>query len=307
MKRKVIQIAGSTQLVSLPRQWAKAHNISRGQEIDVQEDGNRIIISTENTPVRKNIMIDLSGLLPRMADRFLARAYQLGYDEIEARFDSLEINLALRQKVPELLGFEIFEQDHHSTLIKSIASKLEIDFDSAFRKAFLIAIGISDAYLEAFKKNDKKELDALQYRDIELNRFCYFCLRAVNKGQYQGPDATIIYYLIETLEDVGDAYKELGFALAKISPAEPILKLLERTNAGLRLSYEFFYKPQRATVIEAYSIMQESRKIASKLLGSAKNPDEVRVLALIDYILRLIYHYPTMRLDTLREITGQQD
>ena len=110
MKRKVIQIAGSTQLVSLPRQWAKAHNIMRGQEIEVQEDGNRIIISSENAPTKKSITIDLSGLFPRLADRFLARAYQLGYDEIHARFDNLELSLALRNKVPELMGFEIFEQ-----------------------------------------------------------------------------------------------------------------------------------------------------------------------------------------------------
>ena len=35
MKRKVIQIAESTQLVSLPRKWALANNIRRGDELEV--------------------------------------------------------------------------------------------------------------------------------------------------------------------------------------------------------------------------------------------------------------------------------
>lgn len=301
MKRKVIQIAGSTQLVSLPRQWAKAHNIQRGQEIDVMEDGNRIIVSTETVPKKNSITIDISGLIPRLADRFLARAYQLGYDEIDAKFDNLELSLALRNKVHELMGFEIFEQEHHSLLIKSISAKIDIDFDSVLRKAFLIALGMADAYLDSFKKNDKKELEALQYRDLELNRFCYFCLRAINKGQYSGFDSNIIYYLIETLEDVGDAYKELGFALARISPTEGMIKLLEKTNMVLRLGYEFFYKPNKSTVLDAYNIMQEAKKMVSKIMGTVNGADEVKVICLIDYLLRLVYHYPTMRLDTLKE------
>ncbi|MBI2140792.1 phosphate uptake regulator PhoU [Candidatus Woesearchaeota archaeon] len=306
MKRKVIQIAGSTQLISLPRKWAQAHNVKKGEELEVQEDGSRIIVSTESLPQKSIITVDLSGLLPRLADRFLARAYQLGYDEINVKFDNLELSLALRNKVPELMGFEIFDQEHHSLLIKSIASKIEIDFESALRKAFLIALGMADAYLVAFKKNDKKELEALQYRDLELNRFCYFCLRAINKGQYQGFDSNILYYLIETLEDVGDAYKELGFALAKISPNDGFIKLLEKTNLILRLGYEFSYKPDKTTVIEAYNLIQESKKMILKIMGTVKGADEIKIVCMIDYILKLIYHYPTMRLDMLREITEKK-
>ena len=47
MGRKVIQIADSTQLISLPRKWALQHGIKKGDELEVEEKGRKIVISTE--------------------------------------------------------------------------------------------------------------------------------------------------------------------------------------------------------------------------------------------------------------------
>ena len=38
MKRKVIQIADSTQLISLPRKWSLAHGIKKGDELEITDD-----------------------------------------------------------------------------------------------------------------------------------------------------------------------------------------------------------------------------------------------------------------------------
>ncbi len=90
MKRKVIQIAGSTQLVSLPRQWAKAHNVQRGQEIDVQEDGNRVIISADNaTPIMK-VEFNISGC-QTMVSRIVGALYRKGVDELKIVYDDHEL------------------------------------------------------------------------------------------------------------------------------------------------------------------------------------------------------------------------
>lgn len=62
LMRKVIQIAGSTQLVSLPRAWAKKNNIIKGQEIEVQEDGDKIIITASSEPVVETAELDINGL-----------------------------------------------------------------------------------------------------------------------------------------------------------------------------------------------------------------------------------------------------
>ena len=62
MKRKVIQIAGSTQLVSLPRKWAKEHNVRKGDEVDVQENGNTVIVTVGNLNMVEKAEIDITNL-----------------------------------------------------------------------------------------------------------------------------------------------------------------------------------------------------------------------------------------------------
>lgn len=300
MKRKVIQIADSTQLISLPREWAKKNNIMKGQELELEDDGDRIIIHTGNTPQKSRIEINLSGLTPRLADRFLARAYQLGYDELTIDYDSLDIALALQKKVPELMGFEIFDQSKSQITIKSLSSKIEIDFDSAFRKAFLIALGIANRCLEATASRDKKTLEHIPNIDMDLNKFCYFCLRAINKGQYRGYDNRILYYLIETLEDVGDAYKELALDVLKNPANEKIIRAIERINKIFKISYDFFYDPDKAKAVDAYGKLMETSSYLAQLTKN-HGPSEGRQICILNYLLRLIYHYTTMRLDSLRE------
>ena len=56
IKRRVIQIANSTQLISLPRKWTIQHNIKKGDELDVQEDGSKIILSTDFEDILRESM-----------------------------------------------------------------------------------------------------------------------------------------------------------------------------------------------------------------------------------------------------------
>ena len=301
MKRKVIQIAGSTQLVSLPREWAKKNNVKKGQEIEVLESGDHLVVTTEPDPAKRTIDVDVSDLTPRLADRLLARAYQQGYDELVIRFDKIEVGIALQNKVRELLGFDIFEQEEGKLVIKSISQKLDVDFESALRKTFLITLDMGDTCLNAFKKADKNTLKNLHYRDLELNKFCYFCLRAINKGQYDNYDKYILYYIIETIEDTGDAYKELMSALAKISPKPKMVNIFEKIQEVLRLSYQFFYKPEKDYAFKAHEKIKEASRLIEQAIKNSST-DEIKTLMIFDTILRLIYHFSTMRLDKLKKL-----
>ena len=62
MKRKVIQIANSTQLISLPREWAKKYNIKKGDELEIEAKGNKLEICCEKDIELENISINISGL-----------------------------------------------------------------------------------------------------------------------------------------------------------------------------------------------------------------------------------------------------
>jgi len=304
VKRKVIQIANSTQLISLPRKWAQKYGIKKGDELEVEEEGSTLKVLTEKIPHVEEIIVDVSGLTPRLADRFMARAYQKGYDKITVKFDKPELFISIQNKVKELLGFEVMEQSKYSCVVQSISSKLEVDFDSLLRKAFLITLDMADSCLEAFKNNDTKTLENLYYKDFDVNKFCYFCLRAINKGQHEGFGTYILYYLIEMLEDVGDEYKALSKMLINVKSNNIIIKILTNANEVFKLSYEFFYKPEKLKATKAIELCNETKLEIKNAFGKLKNANDLEAIATIGYILKMIYHYPTMRLDTLKELGG---
>ncbi len=304
IRRKVIQIANSTQLISLPRKWSIEQGIKKGDELDVDIEGDRIIVRSTTSPSLSEITVDVSGLIPRLADRFIARAYQKGYDEITINFDEAEIAIAIQKKVTELLGFEIMEQTKNKILIKSLSQKIDMDFDTTLKKAFLIALNMGKTCLEAYSSGDKKTLENLHYQDIDLNKFCYFCLRTINKGFLGRFGTYILYYLVESLEDVGDEYKALAQYLAKVNTKnKSLISILSKANELTNLGYKFFYKPEKSTANTAFKLHKEVRKEIKSML-TTRDVDLAAALNSLDTISRIVYHFPTMRLDTLKGMGG---
>ena len=121
MKRKVIQIADSTQLVSLPRKWAIRYNIKKGDEVEVEEQGNKLLIGTEKTHDIGSIEVDISSL-DRDSFMFLIRIlYIRGYNEIKLTFNNpladhhrigkkVKVISEIHNEVNRLTGIEVIQQ-----------------------------------------------------------------------------------------------------------------------------------------------------------------------------------------------------
>ena len=88
MKRRVIQIANSTQLISLPRKWTQKYGVKKGDEMEVEEQGNKILISTEKGAELGHIEIDVTGLDRTTILYYIQTLYRTGYDEIKVNFNN---------------------------------------------------------------------------------------------------------------------------------------------------------------------------------------------------------------------------
>ena len=74
-------------------------------------------------------------------------------------------------------------------------------------------------------------------------------------------------------------------------------------NDMFRLSYEFFYNPEKTRAVKAFKLYKEIASLIDEGLSS-KNKDTIKALISIDFSTRIIYHLTTMRLDTLKELSG---
>jgi phosphate uptake regulator len=244
MKRKVIQLAGKTLVVSLPSKWARSLGINKGDEIDVLEDKHGLLIATEGTDVINEKEINLSEL-KGMLNRYIGALYKAGYDRIKVTFENAEqlniINNTIRRSC---IGFEIIEEGKNFVLIERLSKSEADEFDKVLRRAFLFLLGVAEDSIVAIEQKDDEELKNIILRDDNINRFTDFCRRILNKGKYKGDKRVApLYYITEQLEKVGDIYRDL--CKHHINNPSSIKKetseLYRQVNSFLRNFYELFY------------------------------------------------------------------
>ncbi len=207
MKRKVIQIAGSTQLISLPRKWAQAHNVKKGAELDVQEDGNTVIVSTDRVSPSETAEIDISQL-GLMINRVIGAYYRKGVDELKIHYDRPELAEAVHESLGhDTIGFEMLEQGHNHCVVKYVTGGIE-EFDLLLRRMFLLLNSMSEESVNALKRGEYKHLKNLALLEEANNKFATICKRFLNKGgkvsyKLVGP----LYHIVEELEKLADEFK----------------------------------------------------------------------------------------------------
>jgi phosphate uptake regulator len=268
MRRKVIQIADSTQLISLPRKWCIANNIQKGDELEVEEKGTQIWVSAkEDGPKVEKITID-TGEYGLFTLRSIAAIYKAGYDEVEIHFKSPE-NLEQLPKFlnEDLPGFEVFDHAERRYLIKAISKETPEEFDPALRRIFLIAVSMGKSLVEALRepKVDVHKLNNIMAMEITINRLCNFCQRLLNKKGYkQYRKTAFIFTIIWEIEKYCDELKYLAqFARdhPKTKFSAESITLFENATTLFELFYNEFYKFNQTSVGE---LAQQRKKIISQ-------------------------------------------
>jgi len=106
MKRKLVRQGGSAMTITLPSDWVKRFKLEGGDEIDLEEQQGKLIISTEAGKKENSIELSVSGLGP-MVKRVLGALYKTGYDEFSIRFETPEEFETAQQVIREqFVGFE---------------------------------------------------------------------------------------------------------------------------------------------------------------------------------------------------------
>jgi bifunctional DNA-binding transcriptional regulator/antitoxin component of YhaV-PrlF toxin-antitoxin module len=245
MKRKVVQIAGFTKVISLPSEWVKKHKINKGEELEIHEEGNNLVISPEDSQHKERATIDLTKT-DRFLRRFIDIYYRLGYDELEVRFsDNYTISQIQEEVSKRLLGFEIVEQKDNYCRIRSISRGAEEEFDIIVRRIFLMLMSMSKEGLEIIRKKEHGKLNSLIALEEVNNKFTNFCQRTLNKhGYLDDKKTTILYYTITQLETIADAFANI-FRMLQRSRAKEIdpqaIELYRTVDSMINDMHTLFY------------------------------------------------------------------
>lgn len=266
MKRKLIQMAGKTMVVSLPSAWVKKYGLKKGEEIDLSEEGNVLSIKTgKGVKPSGRPKININEVGTSLSLRILAGLYKSGYDEFELLFDNPKILSDIEKNLKDLIGLEIVSQTTKSCVIKILTQEMDTEFKNVLRRIFLSLISFSNETLEFFKKgnfNTPKEL--LEYEKTN-NKLTTFCRRILNKKGYTNHvKTTYVYCLIEELEKIADEYKYICEFLIgkKKKSSKEILNVYKKVNEFFYEFYELFYKYDQIKLIELY---QQKKKLLEEI------------------------------------------
>ncbi len=252
MKRKIIQLAGKTLVVSIPSKWARKYNLKKGDEIDILEEAGRIVIQGEGQKEEKKVTIDISGKAP-MIKRMLGAIYKTGYTEMEILFStSKELETAQEVIREEFIGFEIVDHRKNTILAKEISEVKKENFNTMLRRLFLIILAMGDDMTEALKQKDKEFLKTIALRDKDVNKIADFCRRVLNQGlteeSFRTPPA---YFIVEQLEKISDMYRDLCLFSneTKYSFTKSQLELFKEISDFFRIFYENFFKFEMGNMV----------------------------------------------------------
>ena len=175
MQRKLILMGGKTHVISLPAQWVRKFNISKGQEVSIKENDNQLIISTQDHPKSKSILIEYN-------QNKILKAYQLGYDEIIIKHPKIK---ELQHLVNNYLsGFEIIKSESFTCIIKSIFEIKPDELNNMIKRILLLLS--SDT----------------QFNKETALKLIYTSKRIINKfGQSSFNQSLILYNLLSKLEE----------------------------------------------------------------------------------------------------------
>ena len=106
MKRKINRVGPATYTVSLPKKWVEEQKLKKGDEIEVEERGNTVVVSSSKNPVAKRAKVHV---IPHKATliRTIYHCYKNGLDELdfEKTFKRLfDITLYFARKTYENLS-----------------------------------------------------------------------------------------------------------------------------------------------------------------------------------------------------------
>ncbi len=300
MKRKVIQIAESTQLISLPRKWAQKYHIKKGDELDVVEKDNLLEISTQRKDELLEITIDITDLDRTSIFYCLRSAYRRGYDVIKVIFqnkmtvhyrtkEKVFVSSLLHQELQRWVGMQIIEQKENYFVYKSISKPSFEEFDMMFRRTFLLLIDACDEFVKTAETHDMLLLEAMDDKFYNIIIFIAYCQRILNKiGFSEKYKNSLLYVILVHLNQIGDHLRYAARNVFRIKKLHPkTTKILKEIFGTTRLYYDLFYKFQ----FEKFSNLYKQRNTLLQEIDAVKKTipiDDLMVLVYCRGILEVM-------------------
>ncbi len=270
MKRKIIQLAKKTLVVSLPAKWVQKYNINKGDEVEIEDSGRVLKINTLSEKEDEKTTIKILS-----KDHFLRRViytpYGMGYNEIRIEYDDPAIYYSIQNEVNNLMGFEIIKQGDGYCIARNIAQGIETEFEPSINRLFLITIGFFEDILDAVSKKEYEKMEMIRNTEDINNRLAHFCKRMLNLEKHPNNiRSRSIYMIVCLLEETGDIAKKMCNYIIenKVMIRKENINYLKKVIEQIRMVFSLHKKFRQEDIPMYGALEKENEKHAFELMKS---------------------------------------
>lgn len=236
LSRKVQKLGASSLIVTLPRNWARRHNVNVGDMVRIYDEGDRLIIAPSGGDLKDRLHVNLSrSTCHKHVGRLVLCSYVFGYDEVIGESNRI-IKGALLDRIAKTSSYL-----HGADVRLTNNSKvLEIEFEEDHEDPITLVAMHGKAMsrmlgaMSRFLREGEVSREAIRKETVELIKINYRMLRLLNK---QKPFNSREEKRIRQLLSAGALLGIAGDAVSKLTDLIFTMAVELRDDERERLSF----------------------------------------------------------------------
>ena len=274
MRRKVSRIGPSTLMVSLPAKWVKDNKISKGDELDIDFNKDKVIFSkSEIKKERKEITLNIDDLGYFYLVRYLTMFYRMHYDKIillyskkEIFHDKLNISFpikgAIKKAMNRFIGADVISQTSNKTEIECFISNEKQDIAKIEKRIYFLVKETMNELFESIGKNYSQFHNEIISHHDNIVKFINYFLRELVHSDFNEDEQKVAYSFYIIMDKLVDSLRDLSGMLDKYGSNA-------KTTGYIKEAFDIFYASYE--MVDKVKISQEVAKTRRAFLTKIKN------------------------------------
>jgi phosphate uptake regulator len=264
MKRKLIKLGPATLTASLPKDWIDRFNLKRGDEIELEEIGTKVIISTDKDKKKEIFNLDIGDKerIDSVLHDIVVSMYKAGLTDIAiSNLNNKQLNL-VKTIVNNCIGFEIISSEPGKIRITDLGKSDEESLTKAEEQIYWKLLYMIDQILDIKSKEDE-----IKSTDLEINRLSFFIQRNLKSKFSTTNESFLKYEKVVVLESLGDSLR--SYKIYAKTPDKKFIaevgSLIDFFRSGKTQLSDFIVSREKLNNIQRYAESNKKKDSASVL------------------------------------------
>jgi len=281
MLRKLVKQGAATLMVSLPSKWIRSNNLNKGDEINMQEAEQFLIISAAQIKTKNQVEIKLQDLNEASIRTLITNTYRKGYDKIIVKFENSDQYKILESTITtKLIGFDIVKKEKNTCIVENITEPSIEQFDNILGKMFS---NISILFqITAQRFNSEKPEEDFNEVEQRIMQYDNFCRRVISKKHITNKKTEFFWTFLHLVDHGHRELYHLNNVLGKIKISEATKLLLQDCEKMFDLIKETYLTKNVSILSKVHELNKQAfyRKGYS-LLERSKSKENIIVYHLM--------------------------